>query len=702
VRSHPAARRPGLRVLVTSQEALHRAEEQVYRLGSLPIGTPEEPAAAIELFVARARSADPRLQLSTGSLAIVAEICRRLDGIPLAIELAAARTRLLGIEGLHARLDERFHVLTGGTRAVLRRHQTLRAALEWSYGLLTADEQTVFGRLGVFVGGFTLELAQGVAADAKIDRWAVLDLLGHLVDKSLVIAEGDERPRYRLLETVRVLALEKLAEAGETPALLQRHAERCSRFCDPSTTTDGPVGIADQIRLGAEIDNLRTALDWLDSAAGDRTLAWALLGSSGGIWLVHSLTDEGIRRALRVLPLPAGVAPEIEARLNLLPGMLGYAGARRECFLAALRAADLYRSLGNSVRLIDALTFAAQIGSRLGETGRVAAAIAEAEALIGPDAPPRQAAALAVAIAVNHQYLGQDREALESSLRQAAFYREGGHEWGVELAMINCAFHECGLDRFDAAIARLHSAIEALRRIGAPYGVSHALHILVCAYAMRGDYDEALANARAIVPHLHRGADPAGLLLSIALVHARHGAEGRRRHPPELRRARVRPRRPDLLSDAGSRPRRDPVAHPGRVGAGGARPPDGGGRRDERGTGACGRSRHVAAGTENGRFRQRILSGGPGIAGPGHLRSDRGTACPRGRTLPSRGALQVARTELSPIAIAPSSFATRIHSSAYTRRPVPAQTTKSTKISRHSHAGRPVAGVAMSMACVPW
>jgi predicted ATPase len=100
VRSHPAARRPGLRVLVTSQEALHRAEEQVYRLGSLPIGTPEEPAAAIELFVARARSADPRLQLSAGSLAVVAEICRRLDGIPLAIELAAARARLLGIEGL--------------------------------------------------------------------------------------------------------------------------------------------------------------------------------------------------------------------------------------------------------------------------------------------------------------------------------------------------------------------------------------------------------------------------------------------------------------------------------------------------------------------------------------------------------------------------------------------------------------------------
>ena len=184
---------PALRILVTSQEALHTAEEQVYRLGSLPVaGTSDAPAAAVELFVARARAADPRLQLTAANVAAITEICRRLDGMPLAIELAAARARLLGLEGLRARLDERFHILTGGTRAVLRRHQTLRAAIEWSYGLLTPDEQTVFRRLGAFVGGFTLELAQDVAADEQIDRWAVLDLLGHLVDKSLVIADGDD------------------------------------------------------------------------------------------------------------------------------------------------------------------------------------------------------------------------------------------------------------------------------------------------------------------------------------------------------------------------------------------------------------------------------------------------------------------------------------------------------------------------------
>ena len=518
---------PALRVLVTSQEALHISEEQVYRLDGLTNDAPGMSAAAVQLFVARARAADPRLQLTGPTLASVGEICRRLDGMPLAIELAAARARLLGIEGLRARLDERFQILTGGTRTVLRRHQTLRAALDWSYGLLTADEQMVFRRLGVFVGGFTLELAQGVAGDERIDRWQLLDLLGHLVDKSLVVADGDDVPRYRLLETVRAFALEKLASVGETSVLLRRHAEALLAFLLPIDDARWTTDAAGQVLLGAELDNLRAALGWAESAAGDRALACALLGSSGGVWLVHSLLNEGIQRALRLSPLPEGLDVEVEARFNLLLGSLGYSGARRECFLAALRAAELYRSMRNELRLIDALIFAAQIGSRLGETGQVAAAIAEAEALIGADAPPRQAAALALSSAVNHLHLGEHQQAVDSALRQAAFYRDGGHEWGVQLALINAAFHECGLGRFDAAIEKLQAAIAALRKANAPYGVGTALHILAFTHAMRGDRVEALANARAALPDLQRGGDPAAMLLYLALVHARHGAEGR-------------------------------------------------------------------------------------------------------------------------------------------------------------------------------
>ncbi len=519
---------PTLRILVTSQEALHTPEEQVYRLGSLALaGTLNAPAAAVELFVARARAADPRLQLTAANVSAIAEICRRLDGMPLAIELAAARVRLLGIEGLRARLDERFQILTGGTRATLRRHQTLRAALDWSYGLLSPDEQTVFRRLGVFVGGFTLELAQDVAADGQIDRWAVLDLLGHLVDRSLIVADGDKVPRYRLLETMRAFALEKLAVAGETPFLLKRHAEAMLAFVSPLDEQRWNLKPADQIRVGAELDNLRAALAWSESVAGDRAFACALIGCSSVVWVAHAQLNEGIERALAMLPLPESLAPEIEARFNLFLAILGHVGPRRECFRAGLRAAELYRSLRNSPRLVDALIFAAQSGARLGESEQVTAAIAEAETLIAPNAPLRQAGALAACNALKFWSLGEPDRAVDSALRQVELYRAGGNEWGVQLALINVALYECGRGRFDVAIALLNGVLDALRRIGAPHGSGMALHHLGLAHALRGDRDEALEHARAAVPHLQRTQDIATTVLHAAVVHARHGAEDR-------------------------------------------------------------------------------------------------------------------------------------------------------------------------------
>jgi tetratricopeptide (TPR) repeat protein len=435
--------------------------------------------------------------------------------------------RLLGIEGLRARLDERFHILTGGTRSVLRRHQTLRAALEWSHGLLSPDERTVFRRLGVFVGGFTLELAQDVAADDQIDRWTLLDVLGHLVDKSLVVADGEELPRYRMLETVRAFALEQLAASGETPTLLRRHAEALLAILAPVNDRRFALTLVESVRHGAELDNLRAALAWAESEADNRALAFELIGSSRCIWFSLNLLNEGIERALRLLPLPDGLPLDIEARFNLLLGSLGYLGARRECFVAALRAAELYRSSGNTAHQIDALVSAAQFGPRLGETKRCADAIAEAETLIGPHTPPRQAASLALAKAQYHVSLDQLEQALESALRQAALYGESGDAWGEYLGLCNAAFYECGLGRFDSAIARLRTALEALRQINAPHGEGQALGFLACARALRGDRDEALSNAQAAIPHLQFTQNVSWLLQYIALVHSRHGTEDR-------------------------------------------------------------------------------------------------------------------------------------------------------------------------------
>ncbi len=305
---------PGVRVLATSQETLKVADEHVYRLGVLPLPQGDAPgeamrAGAVELFAARAQAVAPHFVLGPDNVDAIVEICRRLDGIPLAIELAAARVPLLGVEGLRSRLDERFNVLTAGARAVLRRHQTLRATLEWSHGLLTADEQRVFRRLGVFAGSFTLEAAQHVARDAQIDGWAALDHLGALVDKSLVLAEGDPVPRYRLLETTRAYALERLGEAGETEATLRLHAEallataacvgrrpRCAdaggrymRTRDPSSTTCAPRSPGRRAQTTAL--NLRSGWRRTRCASGTPRIN-CTRASSGALAIARLLRDD--------------------------------------------------------------------------------------------------------------------------------------------------------------------------------------------------------------------------------------------------------------------------------------------------------------------------------------------------------------------------------------------------------------------------
>ena len=280
---------PGVHVLATSQEPLKIAAERVLRLSGLNLPRSSDVASArqagaVILFEARARAAHPSFALSSDNVEAVVDICRQLDGIALAIELAAARLPLLGVAGLHARLGERLRLLTAGDRLAERRHRTLRAALDWSHDLLSPDEQIVFRRLGVFVGGFGLESAQLVCADARIDEWAVLDHLGALVDKSLVVAEAGNEARYRLLETNRVFALEQLEQADETAALRRRHAEAVLAVFERSLEDEFVVQSSTRLqRYLPDLDNARAALD--ASAAGeDASLHIALAGAVGWIW----------------------------------------------------------------------------------------------------------------------------------------------------------------------------------------------------------------------------------------------------------------------------------------------------------------------------------------------------------------------------------------------------------------------------------
>lgn len=263
---------PNLNVLATTREPLGVSGEATYRVPSLSVPTskqspgPEELAEyeAVRLFVHRASLVQDQFALSHDNSPSVAQICRRLDGIPLAIELAAARVKSLAPEQIAARLDDQFRLLTGGSRTALERQQTLRAAVDWSYQLLSEQERTLLMRLSVFVGGFTLEAAEEVCSDDTLATYEVLDLVGQLVDKSLVVLEPKgHAARYRQLETIRQFAREKLLESGEGSGVRTRHRDFFMNLAEQAEPElEGPRVGEWLDTLDTEIDNLRAALEW--------------------------------------------------------------------------------------------------------------------------------------------------------------------------------------------------------------------------------------------------------------------------------------------------------------------------------------------------------------------------------------------------------------------------------------------------------
>ena len=278
---------PGVRMLATSREGLGVDGEQVWPLRSLTVGTSDDPDVligfdAIRLFVERAHAVKPAFALATGNPAAVAEICGRLDGMPLAIELAAARVVSMSPLEIARRLDERFRLLTGGRRTAVERHHTLRATVDWSYSLLDERDRVVFDRLGVFVGGFDTGAAVAVASGDGIEDWDVVDALADLVAKSLVVSEDTEAgtTRYEMLETLRHYARERLDEHADADARRRRHAEHYADFAeDAGREIRGADELAWRARIRAELDNLRAAVTWsLDSLDdGDAELALRII-----------------------------------------------------------------------------------------------------------------------------------------------------------------------------------------------------------------------------------------------------------------------------------------------------------------------------------------------------------------------------------------------------------------------------------------
>ena len=391
-----------VRIITTSREPLRAEGEWVYPVP--PLAVPAVDAedddltryGAVRLFVERARATVPHFVPGRRLMTMVAAICRRLDGIPLAIKLAAARASALGIEELAARLDDRFHLLTGGRRTALPRHQTLRATLDWSYELLAEPERAILRYLSVFAGGFSLAAAAAVLASPEIPLSKVVDGLSNLVAKSLVAAEVDGPvTRYRLLDTTRSYALEKLVEAGDREQLARSHAEyyrdlfeRAEAEWDTRPTAEW---LAD---YGRQIDDLRAALDWAFSPRGNASVGLALTVAAVPLWFQLSLVDEclgWVERALAALEMTPGRDARRRMQLHAALGWLQmYATARLESSTAAWRTAlRLAEELGdtdyqlralwalwadrtNHAEFREALTLANQFRSLSAHAGNVA------------------------------------------------------------------------------------------------------------------------------------------------------------------------------------------------------------------------------------------------------------------------------------------------------------------------------------------
>jgi predicted ATPase/DNA-binding CsgD family transcriptional regulator len=324
---------PQLRILATSREPLGLAGERTWLVPPLSLPDPRHPPSiqelaryeAVRLFVERAKAVVQTFELTPKNAPALARLCRRLDGMPLAIELAAARTKVLSVEQIDARLDDAFRLLQGGSRTAVPRQQALRAAIDWSHDLLGQDERVLFRRLSVFAGGFILEAAEAVCVGESIEKDDVLDLLAYLVDKSLVlVAEQHGEARYRLLETVRQYGREKLEESGEAEEVRHRHAALFLRLAEQAEPLlKGRQQVAWLDRLETEHDNLRAAMTWLlarGEVEGVVRFAWALWF----FWYLRGHQREGYRYTGEVLGQGDGLSTEMRAKALCVRAIMSY------------------------------------------------------------------------------------------------------------------------------------------------------------------------------------------------------------------------------------------------------------------------------------------------------------------------------------------------------------------------------------------
>jgi predicted ATPase/DNA-binding SARP family transcriptional activator len=499
---------PDVRLLATSREPLAARGEVQYAIDPLPVPPEDADAAgltgsaAAELFLDRARAARPDLDLRETDAAAVADICRHLDGMPLALELAAARVAALPVGELAARMGDRFTLLTTGPRTAEARQRTLRATVDWSYQLLTDPERVLLRRLSVFRSSWSLDAMQAVAADAPLDSPGAVDLLGRLVDRSLVVLDrtGADRaagPRYHLLETIRQYAAERLAEAGESDAIARAHADHFTALAERAETELRGDGQARWLpRLAAERDDIDAALAWCTAHADtEPDTGLRLVGSLGWYWYFATHPDGGRRVAAMLAAAPGG-SPAARARALQALAVAARPGAcivhpNPDCAAAAGQSRALFVELGDTFRaaLSDTLAAVEAIGGP--ETAAAFTVLAEADREFTRDGEA-WCAALADFVRLELHAGTGDLDAATADGRHAlAAFRVLGDQWGVSAIQfhLGMALHRAG--RLEEALAMYEGALASVRDVGPANTVQYALAGAGHVTLLLGDTDRA-------------------------------------------------------------------------------------------------------------------------------------------------------------------------------------------------------------------
>jgi len=478
---------PGAKILATSREPLRVQGETSFMVPGLSVPEPgcplpaEELAGyeAVRLFVERAGAVDTGFGLTELNAPAVARLCDKLDGVPLAIELAAARTRVLSVEQILEKLEDPLGLLTAGSRTAAARHKTLRATLQWSYGLLDEDERALFRRLSVFVGGFTLEAAQAVGAGEEVESWLMLDSLSGLVDKSLVAAEASPLDagarRYRMLETVRHFAREKLRESEEEAEVRRRHAEH---YLDLAERAEPELLGPDQglwhQRIRTEFANLREAHAWsLEPGEEEERARLRLAAALWRFWAAQRF-EEGKILLQAALERDTGGFPALRAKAL---GALGFILLFQQDYDGAIAALEeavtLYEGLGERSGAALALANLGWAALHGAYSERVPAFLEEAEALMHEDLDDHARAFLGIVRAsavIGQGNLDAAVPRLEESL---ALCRDLGDRRSASMALFALGMTELRRGNLDRGARLLEEGARITRelgdRLGAPY-----------------------------------------------------------------------------------------------------------------------------------------------------------------------------------------------------------------------------------------